>query len=96
MHLAGGFGESMRAGLGVSAAAVAQFGPSILAGNDVEEGDAILGRWEKGTFGAGSAMKTRRFCSSPDSFSEHFELRAGSGKKWDVIGKAGHPCRGWK
>ena len=86
----------MQAGIGLSAASLAQFGPSVLARDDVGEGDATLERWEKGTFGAGSAMKTRRFCSSPDSFSEHFELRAGSGEKWDEIAKAGHPCRGWK
>ena len=44
MDLSSGFGESMRPRLGVSAAVVTQFGPSVLAGNDVGVGDANLGR----------------------------------------------------
>ena len=44
MNLSGGLGESMRAGLGMSAAVLAQFGPSVLARNDVGVGDANLGR----------------------------------------------------
>ena len=43
MNLSGGSVESMRAGFGVSAAVAAQFGPSILARNDVREGDMNLG-----------------------------------------------------
>ena len=43
MNLSGGFGESMRTGFGVSAVVAAQFGPSVLARNDVGEGDTILG-----------------------------------------------------
>ena len=43
MNLSGGSGESMRAGFGVPEALVAQFGPAVLAGNDVEVGDTNLG-----------------------------------------------------
>ena len=43
MNLSGGSGESMPAGFGVPAAVVAQFGPSVLARNDVGVGDTNLG-----------------------------------------------------
>ena len=69
----------MRARFGLSAAVAAQFGPSVLARNDVGEWDTILGRGQKRTSWANAAMKTRRFRSASDSFSEHFEERAGSG-----------------
>ena len=39
----------MRAGFGVSAASAAQFGPSVLARNDVGVGDANLGGGQKRT-----------------------------------------------
>ena len=53
-------GESIRAEFGVSAASLAQFGPSVLAGNDVGEGRRDFGALgETDTFGANSAMKTR-------------------------------------
>ena len=44
MELSGGLWESVRVGIGMSAAVVAQFGPSVLAETDVGVGDAILGR----------------------------------------------------
>ena len=43
MKLSGGSGELMGAGFGVLATIAAQFGPSILARNDVGVRDMILG-----------------------------------------------------
>ena len=43
MGLSGGAGGLMRTGFGVLATMAAQFGPSILARDDVGERDMILG-----------------------------------------------------
>ena len=43
-----------------------------------------------------SARDLRRIWSHPAETSEHFEQRAGSGKKGHEMVKAGHPCRGRK
>ena len=63
----------MRAESGLSEAVSAQFGPSAFAENEVGVGDTILGRGEKWTSWAKSAMKALRIWDVSDSCSEHFE-----------------------
>ena len=73
MNLSSGSGEPMRAGFGVSEASAAQFGPSVLARNDVGVGDAILGgRAETGILGQ-PARDLRHIWRKLAGTSEHFE-----------------------
>ena len=85
----------MPAGFGVPAAVVAQFGPSVLAQNDVGVGDTNLVRGQKRTSWANQlgihaigGVKLRA------NLTGH--CRGWFRRKMGEIAKAGHPCRGWK
>ena len=73
MNPSSGSGESIRAEFGLSEASVAQFGPSVLARNDVGVDDTILVRGGEADILGHSARDLRRIWSHPAETSEHFE-----------------------
>ena len=85
----------MQAGFGPSAESVAQFGPSVLARNDVGEGDTNFEAGQKRTSWATQLGIYATFGGNwrePVSNSRKGWFR----RKLHEIAKAGHPRRGWK
>ena len=85
----------MRSEFDVSAAVVAQFGPSVLRRYDVGVGDTNLGRGQKRTSSA-SQLGILPHLESNGRNQLTVRVKGWFRRKMDDIAKAGHPYRGWK
>ena len=92
MNLSGGSGELIRAESGGWPASVAQYGPSILARNDVGVHDMTLWHGQERT----SWASQLGICAAFGGLWPKLVTGQCQGLVPPKIAKAGHPCRGWK